>query len=235
MSFLTSFFSQSSNQSSNQSSPTSAATIRPRRLLELDDDTPAYPPSPIPSGHETQPPKEPSSPPQRPEQKPQPHDHPVEDRRPQKAPIILAAGLSFFALSLLITRRSFLRKRLAAKPSFYTDSAANTAAQSQRTSGAMEAVEALNIATINVLSVGMMGLGSAMWYLGIEDMSDARRVMRSGMGVDEQSEEEQQEEFEEWIASALARKEQKDEARRRVGTTVTDEVRRYEDGRRRER
>jgi len=47
----------------------------------------------------------------------------------------------------------------------------------------MEAMEALNIATVNFLSLSMMATGGALWYLDINSMADARRVLRGGLGV----------------------------------------------------
>lgn len=78
-------------------------------------------------------------------------------------------------------------------------------------SGAVEAVEALSIATVNVLSVTMMATGGALWYLDINSMAEARRLIRGGLGVDGtgRTEEQAEEEFEEWMASTLARKDQK--------------------------
>ena len=83
----------------------------------------------------------------------------------------------------------------------------------------MEAFEALNIATVNVLSFAMMGIGGTLWYLDINSMDEARRKIRGGLGVDGsgRSEKEAEEDFEEWMASTLARKEMK-EAQRGKGS-----------------
>lgn len=74
--------------------------------------------------------------------------------------------------------------------------------------GAMEAFEALNIATINVLSVGMMSAGGLLWAFDISSLDDMRRKVRTNMGVDSiRVDEDAEEEIEEWFASVLARKE----------------------------
>ncbi|KAK5260180.1 hypothetical protein LTR40_004630 [Exophiala xenobiotica] len=52
----------------------------------------------------------------------------------QKGKVILGAGLAFFAVSLLITRRSFARKRLATNPAFYANAPAHQAEQAQKVS-----------------------------------------------------------------------------------------------------
>lgn len=134
-----------------------------------------------------------------------------QSERPNRSKVIFGAGVAFFAFSLLITRRSFARKRLAANPAFYANAPGHQAEQAKQVSGAMEAMEALNIATINVLSVSMMATGGALWYLGINNMADARRVLRGGLGVDGtgKSEKDAEEEFEEWMATVLARKDAK--------------------------
>jgi hypothetical protein len=72
----------------------------------------------------------------------------------------------------------------------------------------MEAFEALNIATINVLSVGMMVSGGLLWALDISSLDDMKRKVRTNMGVDgSQNDSEAEEEIEEMIATILARKE----------------------------
>ena len=79
----------------------------------------------------------------------------------------------------------------------------------------MEALEALNIATVNVLSLAMMSTGGALWYLDINSMADARRLLRGGLGVDGTGRDEQgaEEEFEEWMATVLSRKEAREATR----------------------
>lgn len=80
-------------------------------------------------------------------------------------------------------------------------------------------MEALNIATINVLSVAMTATGAILWYLDINSLRDARIMIRGGLGVDGtgRTEEEANEEIEEVIAGILARKDEKVERRRREG------------------
>jgi len=76
----------------------------------------------------------------------------------------------------------------------------------------MEAMEALNIATLTVLSTTMMATGGALWYLDINSMAEARKMLRGGLGVDGsgKTEQEAEEEFEEWMATTLARKDFKE-------------------------
>ena len=84
--------------------------------------------------------------------------------------------------------------------------------------GALEAIEALNVATINVLSVAMMAVGGMLWFLDVNSLEEGRVKMRRAMGVEVygKTEEEASDEIEEWIANTLARKELKDQARERA-------------------
>jgi len=83
----------------------------------------------------------------------------------------------------------------------------------------MEAFEALNIATINVTSVAMMLAGGALWAFDINSVADMRRKIRGGLGVDGsgRSEQDAEEEMEEWLATVLARKEEKEKRRKEDG------------------
>ncbi|KAJ9607442.1 hypothetical protein H2200_008515 [Cladophialophora chaetospira] len=136
---------------------------------------------------------------------------PTQDSRPSRSVVIFGAGAVFFGFSLIITRRAFARKRFASNPAFYANAPAHQAEQATKVNGAMEAMEALNLATINVLSMAMMATGGAMWYTNINSVADARRLIRGGLGVDGtgRSEKEAEEDFEEWLATTLARKEAK--------------------------
>jgi hypothetical protein len=162
---------------------------------------------------------------------PQPQPQPVP--RQNKAPVVFLAGVAFTAFSLLITRRSFARRRLTTKPSFYTNSPAHAQVQNSNVSAPMEAFEALNIATINVLSLAMLSTGGALWYFDIASMDDARRKLRGGLGVDGsgRTEGEAEEDFEEWLATVLSRKEAKERKREYEGEK--EEKRRNERGRER--
>ena len=68
----------------------------------------------------------------------------------------------------------------------------------------MEALEALNIATINVLSVAMMMGGGILYAFDISSMEDLRQYMRKSLGVDgPRTDAEAEKEIEEWIAKTL--------------------------------
>ena len=145
-----------------------------------------------------------------PEEKQLTRQHVANINQSNRGKVIFGAGLLFFGFSLLITRRAFARKRFS-NPAFYANAPEVQAEQAKKVSGAMEALEALNIATVNVLSMTMLATGAGMWALNINSIADARRVLRGGLGVDGsgRSEKDAEEDFEEWMATVLARKETK--------------------------
>ncbi|ETN45657.1 uncharacterized protein HMPREF1541_09489 [Cyphellophora europaea CBS 101466] len=206
MSWFTSLFSA---QPSSTSSPSVPEPAHAKRLLEE-----KAPQTPSPGATRPSQINENSHPPSTLE--------PQQNPRQNRNAVIFSAGLAFFAFSMLITRRAFVRRRLSANPAFYTNGPAHHEAQAAKVSGPLEAVEALTIATVNVLSVTMMATGGALWYLDINSMQDARTLLRGGLGVDGtgRSEQQAEEEFEEWMASTLARKEAKVEAKGKVMAEV---------------
>ncbi|KAL9086717.1 MAG: hypothetical protein Q9159_004012 [Coniocarpon cinnabarinum] len=92
---------------------------------------------------------------------------------------------------------------------------ANTAAAELQSSPMVMALEALSLATINVTSWGMVGVGGALWKWDIRSMEEMRRSVRGGLGVDGTGRSEQQveQELEELVVSVLARKEHKERVR----------------------
>jgi hypothetical protein len=116
------------------------------------------------------------------------------------------AGAGFFAVTSLITRRSLVRRYKATIPKFYQSNN-----QPSQINGAVEAFEALNIATINVFSVAMMTVGGLLYAFDISSLEDMRRNVRTRLGVDAtRADQEAEEEVEELFASILGRKLLKD-------------------------
>jgi hypothetical protein len=117
------------------------------------------------------------------------------------------AGAGFFAISTAITRRSLVRRYKATVPKYYQPSNR----PNSDVNGAIEAFEALNIATINVLSVGMMFSGGLLWAFDIASLDDMRRKVRTELGVDGiRTDKDAEEEIEEWFATVLMRKDMKE-------------------------
>ncbi|KAI9751890.1 MAG: Potassium channel [Chaenotheca gracillima] len=132
----------------------------------------------------------------------------ITSPRARKQLGIFVAGASFFLFSTIITRRALFRKYKASIPGFYHPSNLPKA----NVHGPIEAVEALSLATINVTSAAMMLTGGALWAMDVSSLDDMRKIIRGGLGVDGsgRSETEAEEELEEWLATVLARKDDKE-------------------------
>ena len=122
------------------------------------------------------------------------------------------AGATFFVLSTVVTRRSLRRRYLAIVPHFYQPS---NGPPRVPVNGALEAFEALNIATINVTSIMMMVTGGFLWAFDISTLEELRGKLRGGLGVDGsgRGETDIEEELEEWPAIVLESKKEKEEKR----------------------
>lgn len=96
-------------------------------------------------------------------------------------------------------------------------------------------MEALSLATANLAGFAMMMVGGVGWAADISGVEELRRKVRGGLGVDGsgRSERDVEEEFEEWVAGVLERKERKEEGRRRGRGDGEGEVVRNERGKER--
>ncbi|KAJ5233858.1 uncharacterized protein N7469_005624 [Penicillium citrinum] len=114
---------------------------------------------------------------------------------------LFVGGMAFFAFSVLITRRAHHKKRIASIPPYYTSSVY----YQPKYNGAMEAFEALNLATINVISFGMMATGGIMCMLNVNGIEDMRRIMRGGLegAAAGKSDDELEKEVTDWVASVF--------------------------------
>ncbi|PIG87616.1 hypothetical protein AARAC_007219 [Aspergillus arachidicola] len=123
---------------------------------------------------------------QRPESEPE-----LKFINPQTKYKLLLGGLTFFAFSLWSTRRALNRRYLASVPPFYTSSLYHK----PDVSGGAEAFEALNLATLNVLSLGMAG-----------DWGFVRRGFYGDGGDVTKVDKELEDEVEAWVGSVLGEK-----------------------------
>ncbi|KAI5846525.1 hypothetical protein DFP73DRAFT_593598 [Morchella snyderi] len=163
----------------------------------------APPPSPPP------PPPTPSPPT---ETAPAAAPRPTEARRQLKQLTLLLSGSAFLALSILTTRRTLAQRRLALTPPFYHP---NTRPPLVPPNGALDALQALNLATLNTTAFAIFLVGGGMVALDVCTLEELRERARKTAAVGE-AEREAEEEFEEWLVGVLARKEKKEEVRRRV-------------------
>lgn len=123
---------------------------------------------------------------------------------------LFLGGATFVMLSALITRRALVRRYTASIPPFYQPSTR----PGRQVNGAFEALEALNLATINVLSVGLTMTGGLLWAFDISTLDDMKRKVRAKIGTDglEGREEDADAEMESWVAEILARREEKEKS-----------------------
>ncbi|PGH03676.1 hypothetical protein GX51_03940 [Blastomyces parvus] len=177
---------------------------------------PGFSPSPQPPAPAPSPPSKMSTNANQPSETTQPESQTTQAQTPQastKSRIpnstkLLVGGTAFLILSSIITRRALLRKRISSLPPTYTSAPFHQ----PPVNGPLEALEALNIATINVASIAMIGVGAGMYAFDINTMDDLRRKVRGGLGVDGtgRSEQDVEEELEEWVVTVMNRKADKE-------------------------
>lgn len=78
----------------------------------------------------------------------------------------------------------------------------------------MDAFEALNLATLNVISFALMAGGAAGYALDINNLDDMRKFVRAGLqggsDVPVKSDEELEQEVTEWVTKVLGDKFEKE-------------------------
>jgi len=122
--------------------------------------------------------------------------------RQRRQDALLYGGIAFTCLSLLVTRRTLLRKH-GTYPKTFTPSNAPP----PQVSGGLDAAEALGLATLNVCSFAMIVAGGLIKYFDIGDLEDMREQVRRGIGFDVYGgDSEADKEMEAWVADVLSRK-----------------------------
>ena len=130
------------------------------------------------------------------------------------------AGAGFLTLSTLITRRAVARKRIATIPSFYQPSNRPTTKMSSDSS--LIALEALNLATLNVMGFGIMCTGGLAWAFDISSVDDLRKRARGHIGpTGGYTDEEAEREVEEWVAKVLLKKEKREREEEEKASSVS--------------
>lgn len=131
-----------------------------------------------------------------------------ESVRLRKQLTLLVSGGTFLALSILTTRRSLHKRRLTVYPPFYHP---NTRPPLIPPNGALDAFEALNLATLNTIAFAMLMVGGGMFSLDVCNLEELRQRVKQNTDWDDKA-KEAEEEFEEWMVGVLARKERKEES-----------------------
>lgn len=183
----------------------------------LGTDEPAKSPTQQPK--QTPPPPPPSQQPTFQNQIHEPRHSPEEQFRRSVGQFgLFAAGAGFLTLSTLITRRAVARRMVESAPRMFQPShhgpVVPPRGQKDKGDDAFVAVEALGLATLNVISFGVMMTGGFMWAFDISNIEDLRRKARATLygadGVVDQAAEQQ---VEEWIAEVLSKKEKREKER----------------------
>lgn len=89
-------------------------------------------------------------------------------------------GATCFLASAAITRRAVYRRHLRITPKFYEP---NTNPH-EHFSPFHDAVQALNLATMNCVSLTIMGLGGALWAFDISGLKEAQSALRGRLNYD---------------------------------------------------
>lgn len=133
---------------------------------------------------------------------------PIFSSRSVKQLGLFFAGAGFLTFSTLITRRAVTRKQIAALPKFYQQSHSPMVGKGHNPDGPFIAFEALNLATLNVISFGIMATGGVSFAFDISSLEDLRKMARRNLDytpgvIDEQAERE----IEEWVSKVILKRE----------------------------
>lgn len=153
----------------------------------------------------TQPTPQPDEEEQRPPQPPPPPRIDAAHRR-RRQDALLYGGLTFTLLSLLITRRSLIRKQNQVRQIKLKTFEPSTTPP-PKADGGLDAAEALGLATLNVSAIAMAVVGGFCTWFDIADIEDLREGVRRGVGFDVYGgESEADKDLEAWVADVLSRK-----------------------------
>ncbi|KAI0475792.1 hypothetical protein GGR56DRAFT_435479 [Xylariaceae sp. FL0804] len=162
------------------------------------DPSPASPASPVPATTSSPAAATPKQPPPGPNPPRQPLP-PITSPRSLRQMSIFFAGAGFLGLSTLVTRRAVTRKMAATVPRFHNYNNNPPAAN-----GALLALEALSLATLNAMAFGIMFTGGLAWAFDISNLGDLRRRAQKHIGVTNgHIDEEAEREVEAWVSKFM--------------------------------
>ncbi|KAG9244823.1 hypothetical protein BJ878DRAFT_51297 [Calycina marina] len=117
---------------------------------------------------------------------------------------LVGAGAGFVLLTSFITRRALVRRYKQSIPKFYNQSHGG---KGNEVNGALEALDAFTIATINVTSISIYLVGAGLWAFDVSSLQEMRGRIRRRMGLDQQRQNTTiEDEIEEWFASVMREK-----------------------------
>ncbi|PNY26256.1 Uncharacterized protein TCAP_03813 [Tolypocladium capitatum] len=92
---------------------------------------------------------------------------------------LLLAGASFMAASVAVSRRSVIRRRIEAIPAFHTSN--RMASRFDGTDRVGLATAALGLATLNVMSFGVLLTGGIAWAFDLCSVAELRERTQAAM------------------------------------------------------
>ncbi|KAF2819890.1 hypothetical protein CC86DRAFT_374618 [Ophiobolus disseminans] len=122
----------------------------------------------------TQPTTTPVTPPPRPPPEPAYEGTPITSQRSLRQLSIFLLGGACLLATTALTRKAVWRRQLRVMPKFYEP---NTNPH-EYFSPFHDAIQALNLATMNCASVGIMAVGGAMWTFDIANLREAQASLR---------------------------------------------------------
>lgn len=113
------------------------------------------------------------------------------------------AGATFLAASVAVSRRSVLRRRLESLPAFHTSNRHATAFDGTDRIGL--ATQALGLATLNVMSFGVLLTGGIGWGFDLCSVAELRQRTQAALQRPGSMDPEAEKEMEEMMKSLLER------------------------------
>jgi hypothetical protein len=123
----------------------------------------------------------------------------IDPRRERKQLTIFFAGCGFSLISALIARRGVIRRVNWARPTFFRQ---NHMHPEQKINGALEAMEAFSVATVNVFSWSILLTGGVMWATDTANIDEMRQRLRVRLGLKKEEQQGSQALVGEWLEAA---------------------------------
>jgi hypothetical protein len=105
---------------------------------------------------------------------------PITSPRSLRQLSIFAFGATCFLASTALTRRAVYRRHLRIKPKFWEP---NTNPH-EHFSPFHDAIQALNLASMNIASLGIIAVGGTMWAFDISGLREAQAALRGRLNYD---------------------------------------------------
>jgi hypothetical protein len=147
----------------------------------------------------------------------------IKSSRSRRQLGLFFAGSTFVVLSSLITRRAVVRRQQLTRPAFFHP---NNTAPITPINGALEALDALGIATINVFSYGIMFGGGLLWAFNISTLAELKNRIKSPLDLKggEETGNNSEDDTGTWLAAAIVLKEEEERQNRARKERISKET-----------